>query len=140
MILLGSHFETQAGQRSVWSEGEYCQVSNTERVSCDSVLMARKEELRDYRTLLIQNMAYVAEDKQKILLSSDTGHFSLIRAMHLADVITEMNGKILFTFPDPESQFHRLTTKQVSAASCLYSLLCATASANRLPTETCGLL
>jgi len=33
-----------------------------------------------------------AEDKQKILLSSDTGHFSLIRAMHLADVITEMNG------------------------------------------------
>lgn len=33
-----------------------------------------------------------SEDKQKILLSSDTGHFSLIRAMHLADVITELNG------------------------------------------------
>jgi len=33
-----------------------------------------------------------AEDKQKVLLSSDTGHFSLIRALHLADVITELNG------------------------------------------------
>ncbi|KAJ9134739.1 CDP-diacylglycerol--serine O-phosphatidyltransferase [Pleurostoma richardsiae] len=31
-------------------------------------------------------------DKQRLLLSSDTGHFSLIRAMHLADLITELNG------------------------------------------------
>ncbi|KAK0724802.1 hypothetical protein B0H67DRAFT_115488 [Lasiosphaeris hirsuta] len=31
-------------------------------------------------------------DKQKVLLSSETGHFSLIRAMHLADLITELNG------------------------------------------------
>ncbi|KAK4156814.1 hypothetical protein C8A00DRAFT_40720 [Chaetomidium leptoderma] len=31
-------------------------------------------------------------DKQKVLLSTDTGHFSLVRAMHLADLITEMNG------------------------------------------------
>ncbi|KAL1852066.1 hypothetical protein VTK73DRAFT_9312 [Phialemonium thermophilum] len=31
------------------------------------------------------------EDKQKLLLSADTGHFSLIRALHLADAITEMN-------------------------------------------------
>ncbi|KAK3690021.1 hypothetical protein B0T22DRAFT_499574 [Podospora appendiculata] len=31
-------------------------------------------------------------DKQKDLLGSDTGHFSLIRAMHLADLITELNG------------------------------------------------
>ncbi|KAG8162776.1 hypothetical protein KVR01_007254 [Diaporthe batatas] len=31
-------------------------------------------------------------DKQKDLLSSETGHFSLIRAMHLADLITELNG------------------------------------------------
>lgn len=32
-------------------------------------------------------------DKQKVLLSSDTDlHFSLIRAMHLADLITELNG------------------------------------------------
>jgi CDP-diacylglycerol--serine O-phosphatidyltransferase len=31
-------------------------------------------------------------DKQKILLSSDTGHFSLIKALHLADLITLMNG------------------------------------------------
>jgi len=39
-----------------------------------------------------ENMLCLAEDKQKVLLSSDTGHFSLIRAMHLADVITELNG------------------------------------------------
>lgn len=32
-------------------------------------------------------------DKQKVLLSSATGHFSLIRALHLADLITELNGK-----------------------------------------------
>jgi len=31
-------------------------------------------------------------DKQKTLLSSDAGHFSLVRAMHLADLITELNG------------------------------------------------
>merc|ERR1712000_169916 len=33
-----------------------------------------------------------AVDKQKKLLSEETGHFSLIRAMHLADLITELNG------------------------------------------------
>lgn len=37
-------------------------------------------------------LATTAYDKQKDLLSSETGHFSLIRAMHLADLITEMNG------------------------------------------------
>ncbi|KAH8645650.1 CDP-diacylglycerol-serine O-phosphatidyltransferase [Xylariales sp. PMI_506] len=31
-------------------------------------------------------------DKQKDLLSSTTGHFSLVRALHMADYITEMNG------------------------------------------------
>lgn len=33
------------------------------------------------------------QSKQAVLLSQDTGHFSLIKAMHLADVITEMNGQ-----------------------------------------------
>lgn len=33
-----------------------------------------------------------AYDKQKVLLSSEVGHFSLIRALHLADLITELNG------------------------------------------------
>ncbi|KAF2086220.1 CDP-diacylglycerol-serine O-phosphatidyltransferase [Saccharata proteae CBS 121410] len=33
-----------------------------------------------------------AQDKQIHLLSEDVGHFSLIRALHLADVITELNG------------------------------------------------
>lgn len=31
-------------------------------------------------------------DKQQTLLSAETGHFSLIRALHLADLITELNG------------------------------------------------
>ncbi|KAJ4291544.1 CDP-diacylglycerol-serine O-phosphatidyltransferase [Collariella sp. IMI 366227] len=31
-------------------------------------------------------------DKQKLLLSADVGHFSLIRALHMADLITELNG------------------------------------------------
>jgi len=34
----------------------------------------------------------LAIDKQKTLLSADVGHFSLVRAMHLADLITLMNG------------------------------------------------
>lgn len=33
-----------------------------------------------------------AIDKQKMLLSADVGHFSLVRAMHLADLITLLNG------------------------------------------------
>ncbi|KAL2700081.1 hypothetical protein AAEP93_008604 [Penicillium crustosum] len=32
------------------------------------------------------------QEKQKMLLSSDHGHFSMVKAMHLADLITEMNG------------------------------------------------
>ncbi|KAF2758117.1 CDP-diacylglycerol--serine O-phosphatidyltransferase [Pseudovirgaria hyperparasitica] len=33
-----------------------------------------------------------AQDKQARLLSSDAGHFSLVRALHMADYITELNG------------------------------------------------
>ncbi|KAK5329143.1 CDP-diacylglycerol-serine O-phosphatidyltransferase [Exophiala xenobiotica] len=33
-----------------------------------------------------------AQDKQAILLAQDAGHFSLIKALHLADAITLMNG------------------------------------------------
>ncbi|OAA56962.1 CDP-diacylglycerol--serine O-phosphatidyltransferase, fungal [Niveomyces insectorum RCEF 264] len=33
-----------------------------------------------------------AYDKQKLLLSTDAGHFSLVRALHMADFITELNG------------------------------------------------
>ncbi|KAL4760707.1 CDP-diacylglycerol-serine O-phosphatidyltransferase [Aspergillus foveolatus] len=32
------------------------------------------------------------QEKQKMLLSSDTGHFSMVRALHLADLVTELNG------------------------------------------------
>lgn len=37
--------------------------------------------------------ATTAYDKQKLLLSSETGHFSLLRALHLADLITLLNGE-----------------------------------------------
>lgn len=40
-------------------------------------------------------MAAVIVDKQKVLLAEDNAHFSLIRALHLADVITELNGMYL---------------------------------------------
>jgi hypothetical protein len=33
-----------------------------------------------------------ASDKQARLLSTEAGHFSLIRALHAADFITELNG------------------------------------------------
>ena len=42
---------------------------------------------------------HTAYDKQKDLLSKETGHFSLVRAMHLADLITELNGKNLPPLP-----------------------------------------
>ncbi|RJE27259.1 Phosphatidylserine synthase [Aspergillus sclerotialis] len=32
------------------------------------------------------------QEKQKMLLAADTGHFSMIRALHLADLVTELNG------------------------------------------------
>ncbi|KAK7428695.1 CDP-diacylglycerol-serine O-phosphatidyltransferase [Neonectria magnoliae] len=53
-----------------------------------------------------------AMDKQRTLLSSDVGHFSLIQALHLADVITLMNGfcgvmsiftSLRYCLGDPES-------------------------------------
>ena len=40
----------------------------------------------------------LAIDKQKLLLSADAGHFSLIRALHLADAITMLNGKLPLPF------------------------------------------
>lgn len=37
-------------------------------------------------------MRGLAEDKQKRLLEKNTGHFSMIKMLHLADLITELNG------------------------------------------------
>ncbi|KAF2175054.1 phosphatidylserine synthase [Zopfia rhizophila CBS 207.26] len=34
----------------------------------------------------------LSQDKQARLLSAESGHFSLVRALHLADFITELNG------------------------------------------------
>ena len=44
------------------------------------------------RTVFSNRYMCEAIDKQKTLLSADVGHFSLVRAMHLADLITLMNG------------------------------------------------
>lgn len=52
----------------------------------------------------------VAVDKQKILLSADVGHFSLVRAMHLADLITLMNGR--------STQADLNSTPSAAAATC----------------------
>lgn len=41
---------------------------------------------------MTDKLANIAIDKQKMLLSADVGHFSLVRALHLADLITLMNG------------------------------------------------
>ncbi|MCJ1452745.1 CDP-diacylglycerol-serine O-phosphatidyltransferase [Mycoblastus sanguinarius] len=38
------------------------------------------------------NAPQASQEKQAKLLASDTGHFSMIRALHLADLITELNG------------------------------------------------
>ncbi|PKX92423.1 Gar1-domain-containing protein [Aspergillus novofumigatus IBT 16806] len=37
------------------------------------------------------------QEKQKMLLSSETGHFSLVRALHLADLVTELNVMSVFS-------------------------------------------
>ncbi|KAL8780240.1 MAG: hypothetical protein Q9194_001003 [Teloschistes cf. exilis] len=34
------------------------------------------------------------QEKQKKLLEADAGHFSMIKALHLADLITELNGTV----------------------------------------------
>jgi hypothetical protein len=36
----------------------------------------------------------IADDKQARLLSQEAGHFSLVRALHMADFITELNGTL----------------------------------------------
>lgn len=61
-----------------------CRVSITSRLLGDCVLTM-----------------WIADDKQARLLSQEAGHFSLVRALHMADFITELNGtltcpKILF--------------------------------------------
>ncbi|KAE8343906.1 hypothetical protein BDV24DRAFT_149467 [Aspergillus arachidicola] len=35
------------------------------------------------------------QEKQKMLLSAETGHFSMVRALHLADLVTELNGTVM---------------------------------------------
>ncbi|RAK76137.1 Gar1-domain-containing protein [Aspergillus fijiensis CBS 313.89] len=37
------------------------------------------------------------QEKQKMLLSAETGHFSMVRALHLADLVTELNVMSVFS-------------------------------------------
>lgn len=53
-------------------------------------LSVRHRDISKSRDQMLTCLA--ASDKQDTLLAQETGHFSLIKAMHLADLITEMNG------------------------------------------------
>ena len=40
----------------------------------------------------------IGQEKQKKLLESNAGHFSMLKALHMADYITALNGKSMFTY------------------------------------------
>lgn len=63
-----------------------------------------------------------AVDKQKRLLEKDTGHFSMIKMLHLADLITELNGTI--TLPIFSRMFLLMNSCKVSVVLCLCSPQC----------------
>ncbi|KAJ5972040.1 CDP-alcohol phosphatidyltransferase [Penicillium vulpinum] len=44
-----------------------------------------------------ESLHFPGQEKQKMLLSSDHGHFSMVKAMHLADLITELNVMSVFS-------------------------------------------
>lgn len=37
---------------------------------------------------------YKSKERQAEILAADNGHFSMIKALHLADLITELNGDL----------------------------------------------
>ncbi|KAI9147858.1 CDP-diacylglycerol--serine O-phosphatidyltransferase [Paramyrothecium foliicola] len=47
---------------------------------------------RNFKQINTNSSVAKAVDKQKMLLSADIGHFSLLKALHLADLITLLNG------------------------------------------------
>ena len=40
----------------------------------------------------------IGQEKQKKLLESNAGHFSMLKALHMADYITALNGKSVFIY------------------------------------------
>jgi hypothetical protein len=44
---------------------------------------------------MVANDVMIAVEKQKKLLEEDSGHFSMIKMLHMADLITELNGRSL---------------------------------------------
>lgn len=76
-----------------------------------------------------------AQNKQAILLAQDAGHFSLIKAMHLADVITEMNGFCGCMC----LVFYKRGQQANTVQSCLSYPLCGTAWATEPTPEIYGL-
>ncbi len=42
--------------------------------------------------MIADDACTVGMDKQKKLLQGNVGHFSMIKMLHLADLITELNG------------------------------------------------
>ncbi|KAJ5770037.1 CDP-alcohol phosphatidyltransferase [Penicillium nucicola] len=43
------------------------------------------------------SLHFAGQEKQKMLLSSEQGHFSMVKALHLADLVTEMNVMSVFS-------------------------------------------
>jgi len=77
-----------------------------------------------------------AIDKQKRLLEKDTGHFSMIKMLHLADLITELNGNS--TCPKVSRTSLLTATNQASVVLCLYLPRCDIVWGHQMRTETSG--
>ncbi|KAL8738899.1 MAG: hypothetical protein Q9181_000351 [Wetmoreana brouardii] len=56
--------------------------------------------LSQFEVPTLMNCA-TGQEKQKKLLAADAGHFSMIKALHLADLITELNGTHRFYTSPP---------------------------------------
>lgn len=54
--------------------------------------MSKRTSASATNGLTKENVGEPAMDKQKKLLSEDNGHFTMIKMLHLADLITELNG------------------------------------------------
>ncbi len=47
--------------------------------------------------MVADDVCTVGTEKQKKLLQENVGHFSMIKMLHLADLITELNGILLLS-------------------------------------------
>lgn len=105
------------------------------RQSVMSRKLSKSRVCQNSRSLQASLTFVKAQDKQKRLLEQETGHFSMVRALHLADLITLMNGMR----PGPLCLCNVLIVTKASADSCPSSHPCDTAShLTRITTPTSG--